>query len=53
LVLARGWVKHGYKSENGMLQRFGGNVECREEEDLFRMAGIEWVDPEKREVKNG
>lgn len=47
-VLACGWVKQGYKSIDGLLTRNGVARECREEMDLFRMAGVQWVEPEKR-----
>ena len=47
-VLARGWVRQGYHSKDGMLCRNGVIMECREERDLFRMAGVAWVEPEER-----
>ena len=47
-VLACGWVRNGYKSVDGMLTRNGVTRECREERDLFRMAGVEWIVPELR-----
>ncbi|NCC52442.1 MAG: hypothetical protein EOM20_14655 [Spartobacteria bacterium] len=49
-VLAVGWVRNGYKSVNGMLTRDGVAVPVRDEQDLFRMAGVTWVEPEKREI---
>ena len=57
-VLAAGWVRAGYRSIDGMICRWGGvgpgerwvPVAVREEVDLFRLAGVEWTEPEKREV---
>lgn len=50
-VLATGWVRNGYKSVNGMLTRNGAAIPTPEETDLFRLAGVPWTEPEKREVK--
>jgi DNA polymerase/3'-5' exonuclease PolX len=48
-VLACGWVSHGYHSEGGMLRRKSGEVVAvPEERDLFRLAGVAWVEPEAR-----
>ena len=47
-VLACGWVRHGYKSQDGMLWRDGMEVVVPEERDLFRFAGVQWVEPENR-----
>ena len=47
-VLARGWVKAGYKSINGMLTKDGKEIEVREEKDLFNLIGIPYVEPELR-----
>ena len=44
-ILACGWVKKGYKSVNGMLTKNGQEVECREEEDLFRLIGLTYIYP--------
>jgi DNA polymerase/3'-5' exonuclease PolX len=49
-VLACGWVRNGYKSAFGMLTRDGVAVPVREERDLFRLAGVPWVDPEARSL---
>ena len=49
-VLACGWVRNGYKSADGMLSRDGVAVPVREERDLFRLAGVPWVDPEERSL---
>ena len=50
-VLACGWVRNGYNSENGMLMRNGVVVAVPEECDLFRLAGVPWVDPEARRIE--
>jgi len=49
-VLACGWVRNGYKSANGMLSRNGVVVQVHEEHDLFRLAGVQWVEPEARDI---
>jgi DNA polymerase/3'-5' exonuclease PolX len=49
-VLATGWVRNGYKSVDGMLTWDGESVPTPFEKDLFRCAGVAWVDPSKREV---
>jgi hypothetical protein len=44
-----GWVKAGYKSEDGMLRdAYGVPVPVYEERDLFSIIGVPWVEPEKR-----
>lgn len=50
-VLARGWVRGGYNSVDGMLMRNGVAVPMPEERDLFRVARVEWVEPENREMR--
>jgi DNA polymerase (family 10) len=47
-VLANGWVRQGFKSDSGYLYRNGEKYEVREEEDLFRLIGIPYVNPEDR-----
>jgi DNA polymerase/3'-5' exonuclease PolX len=47
-ILACGWVKAGYKSVNGMLTKNGQEIECREEEDLFKLIGVPFVEPRLR-----
>lgn len=49
-VLAKGWVRQGFKSEGGYLYRNGEKYEVREEEDLFRLIGIPYVEPEDRNL---
>ncbi len=53
-VLARGWVRVGYKSINGMLVKDGREIEVREEKDLFDLIGIPYVEPKFRnqEIKD-
>jgi DNA polymerase/3'-5' exonuclease PolX len=67
-VLARGWVRAGYKSVNGMLRQncflqelvdknktqiFGQIIDVREEIDLFNLIGVPYIEPKLREVKDG
>ena len=62
-VLARGWVRAGFKSVGGLLvsvesldkdmgnyhTMVGGIRRIREEADLFRLIGVPFVPPEERE----
>lgn len=48
-VLAKGWVKAGYKSEGGYLWTRGGKVSIPEEIDLFNRIGLAYVEPQNRE----
>jgi DNA polymerase/3'-5' exonuclease PolX len=57
-VLARGWVKKGYHSVGGMLYRDEGEIdeeeiEVREEQDLFDLIGVPYIEPKLREANNG
>lgn len=48
-VLATTWSRKGYRSEEGILYNDRGNrVFVREEEDLFKLLGLEWVEPRER-----
>ena len=48
-TLACGWVKKGYHSVNGMLiDKYGNEVEVREEKDLFNLIGVAYVQPNQR-----
>ena len=50
-VLATGWVKQGYKSVDArLIGPDGVVVSTPEEEDVFRYAGVRWIEPEKREL---
>jgi DNA polymerase/3'-5' exonuclease PolX len=51
-VLATQWVKRGYKSIEGRLTRLsdGQVIPIREEEALFALLGMPWVEPWAREV---
>ena len=48
LELASTWSYMGYKSEGGYLFRDGERIAVREEEDLFKLLGIPFVEPEQR-----
>lgn len=50
-VLANGWVKQGFKSEGGYLFREGEKYEVREEEDLFKLIGVPYVEPTDRNLQ--
>ncbi len=47
-TLATGWVKKGYKGENGFLTKDGVVVPVREEIDLFNLLDFDYVEPENR-----
>lgn len=47
-VLARGWVRQGYRSKGGYLMKDGMRVNVFEEEDLYRLIRIPWIAPEHR-----
>lgn len=49
-VLANGWVKEGFKSEGGYLFKEGKRYEVREEQDLFQMARVAYIEPEGRNL---
>ena len=49
-VLAKGWVRLGFKSEGGYLFYKGEKYKVREEEDLFKLLGIKYVNPEERNL---
>ena len=49
-VLARSWVRAGYRSEGGLLRRQNGTVmPARTERELFDRIRLAWVAPEDRE----
>ena len=47
-VLATGWVKLGYKSEEGHLCIDGVQIDTREEKDVFELIGLPYLEPELR-----
>jgi len=50
-VLAHGWVKKGYHSKDGVLINDRGNkVSVAEEADLYRLIGLQWISPDKRNL---
>ncbi len=49
-VLANGWVKAGYVSRDGYLWHGRDKYNCREEEDLFKRIGVDYVKPELRSI---
>jgi DNA polymerase/3'-5' exonuclease PolX len=52
-VLAKGWVKNGYTGKEGALWKDGKAVIIPEEIDLFKICGVDWIEPEEREFDNG
>lgn len=49
-VLARNWVRRGYKSIDGFLTKNRTPVDIYEEEDLFSIIGVPFIAPEKRNM---
>jgi len=49
-VLATGWVKAGFNSVDGRLFKNGKEVPVYEEEDLFKLIGLTYVHPSKRNL---
>ena len=49
-VLATAWVKRGFKGEEGYLCSNGKRISVPEEKDLFRLIGVLYVEPEKRNI---
>jgi len=49
-ILARGWVKAGYRSDGGFLYKGDERICVREEKDLFDLICVQYVEPEFREV---
>lgn len=50
-VLACGWAAKGYHSAEGFLRdQEGAIIPVREEEDLFRLIGVKYVEPQLRTV---
>lgn len=49
-VLATGWVKSGYKGDGGYLVSDGKRIDVLEEEDLFKLVGVPYVEPELRNL---
>lgn len=49
-VLAKSWVRVGYKGTDGYLVRNGSKCVAREEEDFFRMIGVTYISPEERNL---
>ena len=47
-TLATGWVKKGFKGENGFLTKNGVIVPVKEETDLFNLIGVEYAEPKDR-----
>lgn len=52
-VLAGGWVQVGCHSDHNVLTRYGQPVVLLEEQDLFDLIGLAYVEPPLREVVAG
>jgi len=51
-VLAKTWVRAGFRSEHGLLRDYAGRVVATPtEQELFRRIGLTWVDPADREIQ--
>lgn len=51
-ILARKWCQMGYKSVGAILMKDNKSFPLKEEQDVFKFLGLDWVEPENREVKN-
>lgn len=51
-ILAKGWVKQGYHSDNGNLTMYGKVIPVREEKDLFRLAKVPYLSPKDRNINH-
>ena len=47
-TLGRAWVRAGYKCDDGMLFKDQRHIPVYEEEDLFKLLGINYIQPEFR-----
>jgi len=47
-VLAKGWVKAGFRSVDGYLTKDGDKVPVKEEMELYRLIGVKWIEPRYR-----
>ncbi len=50
-ILATGWVKKGFNSVDGFLTRNGEIVPVKEETELFKLIGVDYIPPTKRELQ--
>lgn len=48
-VLATRWAELGFKSEGGILHRYGKPCIVETERDLFKLLEMDWVGPEERQ----
>jgi DNA polymerase/3'-5' exonuclease PolX len=49
-VLATGWKKKGYESREGILWKENKPTYIREEEEIFKLIGMQLVPPEERSL---
>ncbi len=49
-TLASGWVSQGYNSKGGYLHKDGKKIAVYEEEDLFKLIHLPFVEPELRSI---
>lgn len=47
-ILARNWYRLGYRGLKGNLTKNGKIVPVPEEQDLFDLIGLEWIEPQHR-----
>jgi len=51
-VLAKGWVKKGYRSVDTILVKDDVKYPMYEEEDVFKLIGIDYIEPADRSYKH-
>jgi DNA polymerase/3'-5' exonuclease PolX len=49
-VLGYAWTQHGYHGQDGHLYRGNRRIDVPEEEDLFRLIKVPFIEPQLREV---
>lgn len=49
-ILASEWVSQGYQSQGGYLFKDGKQIVISEEEDLFKLLNLQYVEPEQRNL---
>ena len=47
-TLAVSWIKKGFHSKDGVLIRAGKHYHIREEQELFDIIGLPWIEPQNR-----
>ena len=49
-ILGSRWVSKGYHGTDGMLYKNGQPVKVKEEQDLFKLCGLKFIEPKFRKI---